>query len=77
MGFIVHMLFDYSQIPDRAYDQTVYLASTFLFTAAFFQILESARISLFGALRALRHPLYTANIKLLAFGLFHCRLVIY
>jgi multidrug resistance protein, MATE family len=52
-------------IHNPVYEQIVYLTSTFFFIAAFFQILESARISLFGALRALkdtRFPLLTSII---------------
>lgn len=46
-------------IHDSIYDKTIKLACEFLFIAAFFQILESARISLFGALRALKDTRFT------------------
>jgi len=76
---VVYMLFvalNYWIFPERlisvdldvhnpANHEIIHMTSTFLFIAAFFQILESARISLFGALRALkdtRFPLLTSMI---------------
>lgn len=54
-------------IHNPAYEQIVYLTSTFLFSAAFFQILESARISLYGALRALKDTRFTLLASVIGF----------
>lgn len=54
-------------IHNPVYEQTVYLTSTFLFVAAFFQIFESARISFFGALRALKDTRFTFLTSIIGF----------
>ncbi len=54
-------------IHNMAYDKTIKLACEFLFIAAFFQILESARISLFGALRALKDTRFTLFASIIGF----------
>jgi len=54
-------------IHNPAYDQTVHLACNILFIAALFQILESARISLFGALRALKDTRFTLLASIIGF----------
>jgi len=45
----------------------VQLATTFLFISAFFQIFESVRLSLFGALRALKDTHYTFITSVISF----------
>ncbi len=52
-----------------ANNQIIHTTSTFLFIAAFFQILESARISLFGALRALKDTRFTLLTSIIGFWL--------
>lgn len=47
--------------------ETVNLAVSFLFIAAFFQILESIRISLFGALRGLKDTRFTLLTSIISF----------
>ncbi len=47
--------------------ETVHLATGFLFIAAFFQILESTRIALFGALRALKDTHFTLLTSIISF----------
>lgn len=54
-------------IYNSVYDKTIKLACDFLFIAAFFQILESARISLFGALRALKDTRFTLFASIIGF----------
>lgn len=56
-------------IHNPASMQTVYLATSFLFIAAFFQMLESARIALFGALRALKDTRFTLLTSIIGFWL--------
>ena len=51
--------------PD--YFLTVHLASKFLFIAAFFQIIESVRFALFGALRALKDTHFMLLVSLFSF----------
>ncbi|MBV9575713.1 MAG: MATE family efflux transporter [Gammaproteobacteria bacterium] len=51
------------------YDETIRLATQFLFIAAFFQIFESARIALFGALRALKDTRFTLLTSVISFWL--------
>lgn len=51
--------------PD--YAQTIQLAVNFLFIAAFFQIFECIRITLFGALRALKDTHFTLLTSILSF----------
>ena len=52
---------------DPKFFETVHLASEFLFIAAFFQILESSRIALFGALRALKDTHFTLLASIISF----------
>lgn len=47
--------------------ETVQIAKQFLFIAAFFQILESIRISLFGALRGLKDTRFTLLASIISF----------
>lgn len=61
---LISVDFDIHQV---AYDKTVQLACQFLFIAAFFQILESARITLFGALRALKDTRFTLYASIIGF----------
>jgi MATE family multidrug resistance protein len=49
------------------YFETVRMASEFLFIAAFFQILESIRIALFAALRALKDTHFTLLTSIISF----------
>lgn len=49
------------------YANTIRLASSFLFAAAFFQILESMRIATFGALRAFKDTRFTLFISVISF----------
>jgi MATE family multidrug resistance protein len=50
-----------------SYAETIRLAIDFLFLAAFFQILECIRITLFGALRALKDTHFTLLTSILSF----------
>lgn len=54
-------------IHNPNYAETIRLATQFLFVAAFFQILESGRIALFGALRALKDTRFTFLTSLIGF----------
>src|SRR3990167_544250 len=54
-------------IYNPKYAETIRLATQFLFVAAFFQILESARITLFGALRALKDTRFTLLASVIGF----------
>jgi len=48
-------------------EETVYFAKQFLFIAAFFQLFESARVMLFGALRSLKDTRFTLLVSILSF----------
>lgn len=54
-------------IHNPIYAETVRLATQFLFAAAFFQIIESARIALFGSLRALKDTRFTLFTSIIGF----------
>ncbi len=54
-------------VHDARYAQIVYLGTSFLFIAGFFQILESARITLFGALRALKDTRFALLTSFIGF----------
>lgn len=54
-------------VHNKSYFETVNLATQFLFIAAFFQILEAIRLSLFGALRALKDTKFTLLTSMISF----------
>lgn len=54
-------------VNNSKYIETVQLASGFLFIAAFFQIFEAIRITLFGALRALKDTHFTLLTSIISF----------
>ena len=54
-------------VTNANYVEIVRLATSFLFIAAFFQIFESIRLSLFGALRALKDTHYTFITSIFSF----------
>jgi len=54
-------------IKNAANFETVRLASAFLFICAFFQIFESVRLSLFGALRGLKDTKFTLVTSIISF----------
>jgi MATE family multidrug resistance protein len=54
-------------IHDPVNAETVHLATLFLFISAFFQIFESIRLSLFGALRGLKDTRFTLITSIISF----------
>ena len=54
-------------LKNPTYFQTTQLAVNFFFIAAFFQIFESIRITLFGALRALKDTRFTLLVSIFGF----------
>lgn len=66
--FFPHVLIGIDlNVNDPGNFETVGLATAFLFISAFFQILESIRISLFGALRALKDTRFTLITSIICF----------
>jgi len=66
--FIPNMLISVDFNEDNPHNfETVHLAALFLFISAFFQIFESVRLSLVGALRALKDTHYTFITSIISF----------
>jgi MATE family multidrug resistance protein len=63
-GALISVFFN---LHDKNNIETIQLATQFLFIAAFFQILESIRISLFGALRGLKDTHFSLVASIICF----------